>query len=64
LIHSSGFGADNEVPVVHGLAVTVPGAAAAWCDTVEKFGSGMVGVDLTVERKYNFNKSMENTDRF
>ena len=25
-------------------SVTVPGAAAAWCDTVEQFGSGKVPV--------------------
>ncbi|KAK7111224.1 hypothetical protein V1264_010895 [Littorina saxatilis] len=28
----------------HGHAVTVPGAAAAWCDTVTSFGSGKVMV--------------------
>lgn len=31
---------DNHIPQSHVHAVTVPGAAAGWCDTVEKFGSG------------------------
>ncbi|KAF8458163.1 nucleophile aminohydrolase [Terfezia claveryi] len=30
----------NHIPHSHVHAVTVPGAAAGWCDTVEKFGSG------------------------
>ncbi|KAF7722549.1 hypothetical protein EC973_002973 [Apophysomyces ossiformis] len=32
----------NNLPVDHVHAVTVPGAAAAWVDTVETFGSGKV----------------------
>ncbi|EEB96916.1 hypothetical protein MPER_03861, partial [Moniliophthora perniciosa FA553] len=30
----------SQIPVTDLNAVTVPGAAAAWADTVEKFGSG------------------------
>ncbi|KAI7926364.1 gamma-glutamyltranspeptidase [Pyricularia oryzae] len=30
----------TEIPTKSPLAVTVPGAAAGWCDTVERFGSG------------------------
>lgn len=30
----------SEIPTKSPLAVTVPGAAAGWCDTVERFGSG------------------------
>jgi len=30
----------NRIPHSHVHAVTVPGAAAGWCDTAEKFGSG------------------------
>lgn len=34
-------GADEwRIPMTHVHAVTVPGAAAAWCDVVAKFGSG------------------------
>ena len=32
----------NRIPDTHVHSVTVPGAAAGWCDTVEKFGSGKV----------------------
>lgn len=31
---------DNHLPYNSAHSVTVPGAAAAWCDTVEQFGSG------------------------
>ncbi|THH17393.1 hypothetical protein EW146_g3404 [Bondarzewia mesenterica] len=34
----------NKIPQNNLNAVTVPGAAAAWVDTVEKFGSGKVSV--------------------
>jgi gamma-glutamyltranspeptidase / glutathione hydrolase len=32
------------IPPESGIAVTVPGAAAAWVDVVERFGSGKVGL--------------------
>lgn len=35
----------GAIPIGHGLAVTVPGAAAGWCDVVEKFGSGNVTLE-------------------
>ena len=45
-VRKLGFSVDNEteLPINHGITVTVPGAAAAWCDTVEKFGSGKVKI--------------------
>lgn len=33
------------VPMSSVLAVTTPGAAAGWVDTVEKFGSGMLSME-------------------
>lgn len=35
----------GAIPLHSGLAVTVPGAAAGWCDTVERFGSGKVTLE-------------------
>lgn len=35
-IKEDGFG--EELPSRHPYAITVPGACAAWCDTVERFG--------------------------
>ena len=32
----------SKIPLTNINSVTVPGAAAAWVDTVEKFGSGRV----------------------
>ncbi|KAJ8318022.1 hypothetical protein KUTeg_003113, partial [Tegillarca granosa] len=40
LLNKEGFNVDNGLPVQHGHSVTVPGAAAAWVDTVDNFGSG------------------------
>lgn len=31
----------GKIPMLSVHSVTTPGAAAGWCDTVEKFGSGM-----------------------
>ena len=36
-LHREGFA--NRIPDDHPYSVTVPGACAAWCDLVEKFGS-------------------------
>ena len=33
---------DDHLPYTSAHCITVPGAAAAWCDTVEQFGSGEV----------------------
>ena len=41
-VKQDGFSEENPVPVQHGHSVTVPGAAAAWVDTVQHFGSGKV----------------------
>ena len=42
VVTSEGFSRDTPIPVLHAHNVTVPGAAAGWIDTVEKFGSGKV----------------------
>ena len=46
-VRKLGYSVDNEddIPINHGITVTVPGAAAAWCDAVEKFGSGKVKME-------------------
>lgn len=36
---------NGAIPLLSALAATVPGAAAGWCDTVEKFGSGKVTME-------------------
>jgi gamma-glutamyltranspeptidase / glutathione hydrolase len=38
-------GEDQEIPLDHVHAVTVPGAAAGWVDTVERFGSGKLSLE-------------------
>jgi len=40
--NAAGFNESNPFPIQHGMAVTVPGAAAAWVDLVETYGSGQV----------------------
>ena len=35
----------GQIPLDSAMAVTVPGAAAGWVDTVERFGSGKVGLE-------------------
>lgn len=42
VLESQGFSASNPLPPRHAHNVTVPGAAAGWVDTVDKFGSGKV----------------------
>lgn len=42
-------GQDGGIPTRSVLAVTVPGAAAAWVDTVERFGSGKVTLAEVLE---------------
>ncbi|XP_013386546.1 uncharacterized protein LOC106156026 [Lingula anatina] len=44
-IQQEGFNEDNPIPVNHGHSVTVPGAAAAWVDTVERFGSKKLSME-------------------
>ena len=38
-------GQRGSIPTLSALAATVPGAAAGWVDTVEKFGSGKVTLE-------------------
>ncbi|KAK2061809.1 gamma-glutamyltranspeptidase [Colletotrichum caudatum] len=38
-------GASGKIPMKSVHAVTVPGAAAGWVDTIERFGSGKVSVE-------------------
>ena len=37
--------AAGSIPMTSALAATVPGAAAGWVDTVERFGSGKVTLE-------------------
>ncbi|XP_047014081.2 glutathione hydrolase-like YwrD proenzyme isoform X2 [Ictalurus punctatus] len=39
LMEACGFSQSNPPPYCHAFNVTVPGAAACWCDTVNLFGS-------------------------
>lgn len=41
----SGSGRGGSIPMSSVLAVTTPGAAAGWVDTVEKFGSGTLSLE-------------------
>src|SRR4051812_27243876 len=38
-------GEKGVIPLDHVHAVTVPGAAAGWADTVERFGSGKLSLE-------------------
>lgn len=38
-------GEDGKIPMTSVHSVTVPGAAAGWCDAVERFGSGKVSME-------------------
>ncbi|XP_071130396.1 glutathione hydrolase-like YwrD proenzyme [Mytilus edulis] len=44
LLEKQGYTEDNFFPTNHGHAVSIPGAAAAWVDTVERFGSGKLSM--------------------
>lgn len=37
-------GESGSIPMLNALAVTTPGAAAGWVDTIEKFGSGKLSL--------------------
>ncbi|CAM9743237.1 unnamed protein product, partial [Phaeothamnion confervicola] len=39
----------DKLPQFHAHTVTVPGAAAAWCDAVERFGSGRLSLAELIE---------------
>uniref|UniRef100_A0A8D2LPU6 Gamma-glutamyltransferase n=3 Tax=Varanus komodoensis TaxID=61221 RepID=A0A8D2LPU6_VARKO len=39
LLKEHGFSEENAPPLLHAYNVTVPGAAAGWCDTVSLYGS-------------------------
>ena len=38
-------GSNGKIPMSSVHAVSVPGAAAGWCDAVERFGSGRLSLD-------------------
>lgn len=42
-------GTTGTIPIRSALAVTVPGAAAGWIDTVDRFGSGRVSLSQILE---------------
>lgn len=42
-------GAPGSVPMLSALAVTTPGAAAGWVDTIEKFGSGKLSMEQILQ---------------
>jgi gamma-glutamyltranspeptidase/glutathione hydrolase len=48
-VHADGYKPTDKLPNGHGHTVTVPGAAAAWVDTVDKFGSGKVNTSLIIQ---------------
>jgi len=35
----------GKIPLLSALAITVPGAAAGWCDVVDRFGSGKLTME-------------------
>ncbi|XP_033117889.1 glutathione hydrolase-like YwrD proenzyme isoform X2 [Anneissia japonica] len=44
LLKEQGFDESHPLPSMHAHNVTVPGAAAGWCDTIESFGSGKLSM--------------------
>ena len=47
-----GFTAAAPPPPRHAHHVTVPGAAAGWVDTVERYGSGKVSCQYLASSQY------------
>lgn len=45
----AGAGAPIDIPPHHPHCVTVPGAAAGWCDAVSEFGSGALTLSQLME---------------
>lgn len=41
--------APGSIPFLNALAATVPGAAAGWVDTIEKFGSGKLSLEQILQ---------------
>ena len=46
LMQSRGYTKGSPTPPFHALNITVPGAAACWCDTIQLFGSKKVPLFL------------------
>lgn len=42
-------GKSGRIPAFNARAATVPGAAAGWVDTVEKFGSGKLSLEQVLQ---------------
>lgn len=42
-------GKSGRLPALNARAATVPGAAAGWVDTVERFGSGKLSLDQVLQ---------------
>ncbi|XP_033739918.1 glutathione hydrolase-like YwrD proenzyme [Pecten maximus] len=53
LLHKQGYNSTHPFPVQHGHAVTVPGAAATWVDTVDRFGSGKLSLAQILQPAVN-----------
>jgi gamma-glutamyltranspeptidase/glutathione hydrolase len=48
-IARDGVGRDDYIPHSHPYSITVPGAAAGWCDAVERWGSGKLSMAEILE---------------
>lgn len=48
-IAAKGFTQENVFSPLHGLTVTVPGAASCWVETVNKFGSGKLSLSSILQ---------------
>lgn len=49
LLKQHGFDEANPPPPLHALNVTVPGAAAGWCDAVAFYGSKKVNPNVLIK---------------